>query len=247
MRRMFWASLLTALGLVAATAGAAADCLSDVRGFDQELADSGYWMGGSEDGVAGGNDAPNSDGFRSLRPSHELRMLVASAVILARQHHDKRCADVLASAREIYHQKSKDKVNNRPPVVTVEDWRRAEVASAVAVTDNYPFYRSDELIGTEVRDPRCALLGTVADVIQVRRTGKIAYLIIDRSGVFGFGDKRVAVPWAGFRITATASLLVLDTTQSALDNAPTGYNRYSKTEAAADLQTQKIDAYWTAH
>lgn len=143
----------------------------------------------------------------------------------------------------------KDRNKSAPLIVDVEAWWRAEVASATPVSDNYPFYRSGELVGVEVRNPANALLGGVADVIQSPRTGKIAYLIIDRGPIFGFGfgvgDKRVAVPWANFRETPTASLLILDATQATLDHAPLGYDRYARTAAAAALQSQKIDAYWT--
>jgi sporulation protein YlmC with PRC-barrel domain len=176
-----------------------------------------------------------------------LRVLVASAIILARQKQERRCQDTLASANEVFRLDSQDRVNSVPAVVREEGWRQQQIDSAVVVSNNYPFYRADELIGTEVRDPRDALLGNVADVIQVRQSGKIAYLIIDRGSVFGFAGKPVAVPWADFRITPTASLLVLDTTQVALDQAPSGYDRYPKTTAAADLQAKQIDAYWSAH
>jgi sporulation protein YlmC with PRC-barrel domain len=246
MRRYSWVSLATAGYLVAATSGAAANCLDDVRVFDHQMEIAGYWMGGSASVISGGNDEANSDGFRSLRSSHELRVLVASAVILAGKQQEQRCRDVLASAQEIYRQDGIDKSNSQRPVDDVEDWRRQQIASAQLVSNTLPFYRADEFIGTEVRDPRGAALGRVADVIQLQRTGKIGYLVIDRGGVFGFGNKLIAVPWADFRVTPTATLFVLDTTQAVLDNAPSGYKEYLQTPAAFALQAQKIDVYWTA-
>jgi len=79
------------------------------------------------------------------------------------------------------------------------------------------------------------------------KTGKIAYLIVARGGVFGFDRKYVPIPWDDFKMTQNASLLVLDATRGAMDGAPEVIDDQFTTTGHFDQESQKVDAYWKTH
>ena len=49
------------------------------------------------------------------------------------------------------------------------------------VTSKNASFRSDELLGTDVRNPQDEALGSVEDLVMSPQTGEIAYLV-DRPG-----------------------------------------------------------------
>jgi sporulation protein YlmC with PRC-barrel domain len=217
----------------------------------------GYAMGGqpanvgaadrlAAAGLAGKPTATAAD-YHNLRPGYDIRILVASANMLAQHGQQQACESVLATTRHIYKLYVADMQRGRVPAVDGTRWRQRQIAAATAVTDKNTSFRSEELIGIEVRDPKDEALGSVDDIVMSPVTGQIAYLVVARGGIFGIAETHVPVPWSDFKVTATVSLLVLDATKAAMAAAPTV--NYDQFAAQGDFgrQSQKVDAYWKTH
>jgi sporulation protein YlmC with PRC-barrel domain len=236
-------------------------CRNDLKSFDSEMAKDGYWRSGEGNGFgypmgAGGfgmygrnvdRPAFAGPGYLNARPGYEVRVLIDAANVLARRGQQQPCEDVLTATRPVYKHFLADMKSGGTPMAESPDWREREIRTAVSVTDANAAFRSDELLGVEVRSPDNVALGSVDDLILSPQTGKIAYLVIARGGIFGFDESHVPVPWDDFKATLNTSLLVLDTTKTALDGAPQVKRDAFSVGGDVDAERQKVDAYWKAH
>jgi len=240
----------------------AQQCLSDLRAFDSQMQKDGYWLNGSGYGYGypmmggygfgygypmNGGVTATQTGYRDARPGYDVRTLLAAANILARGGQQQACEDVLATTRDTYKLYVADLKSGKAPTADVPGWQQQQIAAAQPVTAKNASFRSDQLLGIAVLNPQNVALGSVDDIVMSPQTGKIAYLIVARGGIFGIDEKYVAVPWGDFKVTPTASLLVLDTTKSAMDSGPLVSHDQFATPGQFDQQSQKVDAYWKTH
>ena len=165
----------------------AEQCLSDLRAFDSQMEKDGYWLGGSGygygypmDGLGYGYDSPmerrlptTATDYQSARPGYEIRVLAAAANILARQGQQQPCEDMLATSRDIYKLYVAEMHSRGVPMADLPGWRQHQIATAQPVTSKNTSFRSDQLLGTEVRDPQNEALGSVHDLVMSPKTGKI--------------------------------------------------------------------------
>jgi sporulation protein YlmC with PRC-barrel domain len=242
-------------------------CLTDLRAFHDQMQTDGYWLGGyhgtGDSGVDGygygygyplggygygmmggasGSPAETGSGYLNARPGYEIRMLLAAADILARHEQLQPCQDVLAETRVHYEQYVTDMETAGMEMADVPGWQERQIAAAQPVASTTTPFRSDQLLGTDVRNPQNEALGSVDDVVSSPQTGEIAYLLIARGGwLFGMGEQHVAVPWDAFSVAPNATLLVLNATNSVMDAAP---EVSTGDFTAPGLQSEEVDAYW---
>ena len=209
-------------------------CLNDLRTFDSQMEKDGYWLSGygygygyPMDGFGYGYTDPigaypsgAASNYRLARPGYEVRVLIASANILARQGQQQPCEDVLSTTRKIYKLYAADMHKGGARLFDAPRWREKQISAAQPVADSKRSFRADELVGTDVRNAKNDALGSVEDIIMSPQTGKIAYLVVERGGIFGIDEKYVPVPWEQFKVTPNSHLLVLDTTKVAMEAAP---------------------------
>ena len=250
-----------------AAAKSADVCRDDLKTFTGQMEKDGYWVAGdgyslgypvgaagfgmyggmySELGVQG-RPAFAGPGFSNGRPGYEVRVLIAAANILARHGQQQPCEDVLTATRGVYQRYLSDMRQEGGPPADMPGWRKREIAAAVPVMGSNVAFRSDELLGVEVRSPDDVALGSVDDLALNPETGKLGYLVIARGGIFGFGETRIPVPWDDFKAAPNATLLVLDTTKSVLDAAPKVEKNSFSISSEAGGESQKVDAYWKAN
>jgi len=238
-----------------------AKCLSDLSALDGQMEKEGYWLGASgyaygyptgELGYSGfhhspGDSAASVTGYPNARPGYEVRSLVVAANILARHGKAPACEEVLDTARDIYSHYSADMHARGMPMVDMPGWRQEQIAAAQPVGDKSTSFRSDELLGADVRTSHNEVLGSVDDLVMSPQTGKVAYLVLGRGGIFGIDEKYVPVPWEDFKISPNANLLVLDTTKSTMSAAPQVRHDEFTATGQFDQESKKVDAYWKAH
>jgi sporulation protein YlmC with PRC-barrel domain len=196
---------------------------------------------------AAGAPVQGVSSYQDARPGYEIRILLASANILARHGLQQPCEDVLATTGEIYKVYVTEVHNGGEPMVDVPSWRQRQIAEAQPVTGKETSFRSDQVLGAEVRNLQGEDLGSVDDLVMSPKTGKVAYLVVSRGGIFGIGEKYVAVPWTDFKATPNMNLLVLDTSKAAMDAAPQVSRDAFALHGHFDAESQKVDAYWSTH
>jgi len=236
--------------------------MNDLRELDGQMQTDGNWLHGSGfgygypiygygygsgygvlGGPAGEGNMINSS-YSGARSGYEIRTLIASATILAQRGEQQACDVLLSATRDIYKGYAADLRDGKVPRSDSAMWRRQQIAAALPVTASKTVFRSDQLIGADVVNGQGVDLGDVYDVVTSPQTGKIAYLVVGRGGVFGIGEKHVPVPWQAFKVSAGGNLVVLETTKSNLDAAPQVAEKHFSRSGSVGQQGQSADAFW---
>jgi sporulation protein YlmC with PRC-barrel domain len=252
--------LAAVAGPPVAAALPAEKCLGDVSAFSDKMSKDGHWLGGSGDSYGypmggygygyeasiDGMTAGNFAGYGSARPGYEVRTLLASATVLAQLGQEEECQAVLTTTRTVYARYETDLHGRGIRPADMPGWRERQIAAAVPVAGVDASFRSDQLLDTDVVTPGNESLGSVHDLVLNPKTGKIAFLIIARGGLFGIDASYIPVPWGALKAAPNASLLVLDTTKTAMSAAPRVDDHQFSDSRQFDQESQKVDAYWAS-
>jgi sporulation protein YlmC with PRC-barrel domain len=236
-------------------------CFADIRAFATEMGKQGYWMDGSDYdygygygygypmGIYGyGYGAGLGGGYYgAARPGYSVRTLLASAAILGHSGNNAECENVLAATRTAYDHyvtelRDAGYTPKNPP-----DIRQRQIATAQPVHGMADTFRSDQLLDAVVVNPGNGSLGSVHDLVMNPETGKIAYVIVARGGLFGIDASYTPVPWNDFKASPNASLLLLDATKDVMAAAPRGKDESFTKAGGFGAESRTVDAYWAAH
>jgi sporulation protein YlmC with PRC-barrel domain len=78
----------------------------------------------------------------------------------------------------------------------------------------------DSIVGANVRDQQGQDLGRIDQLFVDAQSGRIAYAVVARGGVFGMGQDQVQVPWDKVSVRQDGGNVVLVMDQTALRDAP---------------------------
>ena len=236
------------------------DCVKDLRMFGVQMKADGFWREGSDYGYGfpmggygfGWNSTADATGGMdrsalNARPGYELRVLMAASNIVAQNGAPQTCEDVLTTTLVLYNRYLGELKARGVEVASASERKRDEIAAALPVTEQTAQFRSGLLLDTELLDPKGVALGSIHDLVMAPVTGKLAYIVVARGGLFGFNRSFVSVPWEDFRITQGMNTLVLDTTKAILANAPTVPDKKSTTPQQFADQSRTVDAFWKAY
>jgi sporulation protein YlmC with PRC-barrel domain len=236
-------------------------CLNDLRAFSGKMQQEGYWLGGSAYGYGypmgeygygygypmGNDRAGHEGGYHNTRPGYEVRNLMIAANILAQNGQQQACEQVLDTTRTIYQTYATALHRGGSGVAEGQTWQKQQIAAAVPVTDNTTSARLGQLIDSDVRNAQDNALGSVHDLITDPKTGKIAYLIIGRGGLFGIDEKFVPVPWHDFKLTQNVNIVVLDTSKATMGEAPQVTQAQFAAPGQFEVHSREVDTFWKAH
>lgn len=106
-------------------------------------------------------------------------------------------------------------------------------------------FRTNKLIGMNVRNMEGETLGTIDDFVIDVRTGKVQYAAMSVGGVLGVGAKLFAVPFAELKFDHGQDdmFFVLNMEKEKIASAP-GFNKSDWPDFADPDWTQKIDEHY---
>ena len=99
------------------------------------------------------------------------------------------------------------------------------------------------LVGTFLYNHRQEKLGKIKEVMIDARTGIVGYVVLSTGGLFGIGEKLLAVPWPALTLDGEQQLISLKVDKDHLKNAP-GFAKDYWPNMAEPFWTRQINAYY---
>lgn len=256
----------------------AENCMSDLRAFGSELDREGYWLTGWGSrwgygtarrgyGAAGPVDRGDTTGtaptanprnvvggpwgsapYGVMSPRYQIRTLYMAADVLAHRGDESACQQVLRELKQAHDGYVAGLKQAGVEPGEIVDWRVRSLVAAQPIT-SFRTVSIADVTGTQVRNMKDEMLGTIDDVVIDPTNGKIVYAIMERGGFLGIGEEYIAIPWDRLKATPRFNLVVLDVPETVISQAPTvdpsrfgGAEAFSETDKDVRLFWQKQDA-----
>jgi sporulation protein YlmC with PRC-barrel domain len=85
-----------------------------------------------------------------------------------------------------------------------------------------PLVAARQVQGTDVYDTTLEKLGSVADVMIDKTTGRVAYALLSHGGFLGIGDHHYRLPWDKMSYNTEIGGYIVDLDRDALEAVPSG-------------------------
>jgi len=79
---------------------------------------------------------------------------------------------------------------------------------------------ADTVVGSPVRNTEGKDIGKVKELLINLKDGKIAYAVVARGGILGFGEQSIAIAWSDLKVGRDEGKVVLTTNREVLEKAP---------------------------
>ena len=79
---------------------------------------------------------------------------------------------------------------------------------------------ASSLASDDVYNPKGEKLGSIKELMMDIDSGKVCYAVLSFGGFLSVGEKLFAVPWSALTVDTQNKLLVMDTDEDRLKNAP---------------------------
>jgi len=167
----------------------------------------------------------------------QIGMLWDVAALLQQDGDEEACRQIAVAMESIVTKVS------TPGLVDGDLWNEQQAArleAAVPVDELESRFHIDDVLGASVYSPRNDYLGEIDDLVITAQG--IGYGVIERGGLLGIGDERIAVPWQRFAMTADGQTLVLDVDPQRIGEAPA----YEDGLAQDETWRSESDAFFSA-
>jgi hypothetical protein len=115
-----------------------------------------------------------------------------------------------------------------------------------------PASAGSQLISAEALAGDCVVntadeeLGTLEHILVDVPSGRIAFAVVGRGGVFGIGERLFAVPWGALTRDAGRQCFILDISRERLEAAP-GFDREHWPEMGDPRWANGIQEFYAPH
>jgi len=222
---------------------AAADCVAELRAFNDQLVEDGYGLVGPR----GYASVPTSRPTGVMpTPRGQMKTAMEAAYIFALNGQAETCNAILSGMRDLRERYGEALTELGVSPDERRDWRREWLARSVPVDEIEGVLHANEVVGADLRNLEDEDLGDIRDVVS--ENGDFTYALVSRGGFLGVGGEIAPVPWEALRITPMPyrDTFVLNVDEEVVAQAPTIAEPQEDRRPMA-AWSEEVDSFWNEH